>query len=224
MNLISTSKNDKLLCVGIIGEAMKKRNYSKELEEIISRNKSDGIKPTLLLHACCAPCSSYVLEYLTPHFEITLLFYNPNISTYGEYKKRSDELARLVREMPVEIKELIIEPYEPKEFLSVISGFENAPEGGERCGRCYDLRLRKAADKAKELGCDYFTTTLSISPHKSAEKLNVIGERLAAETGIKQLPSDFKKKEGYKRSTELSKEYNLYRQSFCGCSFSEVSE
>ncbi len=195
------------------------RNYSKELEEIIAQSKSGGIKPKLLLHACCAPCSSAVLERLNSHFEIFIFYYNPNISSLEEYAKRGDELKRLISEMPVDIAGLIIEPYDAAPFDGISRGLESAPEGGVRCGLCYELRLKKAAEKAEELACDYFTTTLTISPLKSAEKINAIGDRLA--TAVAWLPSDFKKKEGYKRSVELSKQYNLYRQNFCGCVFSK---
>ncbi|MCC8191860.1 MAG: epoxyqueuosine reductase QueH [Ruminococcus sp.] len=193
-------------------------NYSKELEGIIA--SIGDKKPTLFLHACCAPCSSYVLEYLSSHFDITLYFYNPNISPAEEYNKRLDELKRLVKEMGPDIK-IIEGEYNPDEFFEIAKGLENLPEGGERCKKCYRLRLQKTAQLANSLGYDYFCTTLSISPHKNAEWINEIGATLASELDVKFLPSDFKKKNGYKRSIELSREYNLYRQNFCGCVFSK---
>ena len=199
-----------------------KRNYSKELENII--RVSSDIKPRLLIHSCCAPCSSYVLEYLSQHFDITLLYYNPNISPKSEFEYRVSELKRLVSEMSLD-KEINIEipEYNDREFYDEVKGMEDIPEGGERCFKCYEIRLRKAIEYAKENGFEYFTTTLSISPYKNAEKLNEIGERLAGEYGVvKWLPSDFKKKNGYKRSIELSRIYNLYRQDYCGCVYSKA--
>lgn len=199
---------------------MNKRNYQKELEQLIS-NIEPGRVPTLLLHACCAPCSSYCLEYLSQYFSITVLFYNPNISPETEYNKRVDEIRRLIDGLPVKNKVSLIEGrYLPSEFYNSVKGLEKEPEGGKRCHVCYELRLREAAITAKELGFDYFTTTLSISPLKDAEKLNEIGKKLSDEYGVAYLYSDFKKKNGYKRSIELSREYKLYRQNFCGCVFS----
>lgn len=199
---------------------MNKRNYQRELEQLISAIEP-GRVPTLLLHACCAPCSSYCLEYLSQYFSITVLFYNPNISPETEYNKRVDEIRRLIDELPVKNKVSLIEGrYLPTEFYNSVKGLEDEPEGGKRCHVCYELRLREAAITAKELGFDYFTTTLSISPLKDAEKLNEIGKRLSDEYGVAYLYSDFKKKNGYKRSIELSREYKLYRQNFCGCVFS----
>ncbi len=200
---------------------MQKRNYQKELERIIEENERAGIRPKLLLHVCCAPCSSYCMEYLTRYFDITLLFYNPNMDTPEEYGHRAEELKRLVREaaFPVEVQ---LRAYEPSAFLEMAKGMEALPEGGERCFRCYELRLREAAEEASRSGFDYFTTTLSISPLKRADKINEIGERLAAEYGVKHLPSDFKKRNGYKRSVEISGEYGLYRQDYCGCAFSKA--
>lgn len=200
---------------------MNKRNYQRELEQLISAIEP-GRVPTLLLHACCAPCSSYCLEYLSQYFSITVLFYNPNISPEAEYNKRVDEIRRLIDELPVKNKVSLIEGrYLPTEFYNSVKGLEDEPEGGKRCHVCYELRLREAAITAKELGFDYFTTTLSISPLKDAEKLNEIGKRLSDEYGVAYLYSDFKKKNGYKRSIELSREYKLYRQNFCGCVFSK---
>lgn len=200
---------------------MNKRNYQRELEQLIS-NIEPGHVPSLLLHACCAPCSSYCLEYLSQHFSITVLFYNPNISPAAEYQKRVDEIKRLISELPAKNKISLIEGrYLPEEFYTSVKGLENEPEGGKRCHVCYELRLHEAAVVAKELGYDYFTTTLSISPLKDADKLNEIGKKLSDEYAISYLYSDFKKKNGYKRSIELSKEYKLYRQNFCGCVFSK---
>ena len=198
---------------------MNKRNYQAELEKIISSNKDK--RPTLLLHACCAPCSSYVLEYLNEHFDITIYFYNPNINSQEEFLYRQSEVKRLIGEMPLKNPVKLIETqWNGEEFLSAVKGFEAIREGGERCFKCYELRLRKTAEICRSGGYDYFCTTLTISPMKNAEKLNEIGERLAEEMGVSFLPSDFKKKNGYKRSIELSKEYNLYRQNYCGCGFS----
>ncbi len=200
---------------------MNKRNYQRELEQLID-NIEPGRVPALLLHACCAPCSSYCLEYLSQHFSITVLFYNPNISPAEEYQKRVDEIRRLISELPAKNKISLIEGrYLPEEFYNSVKGLELEPEGGKRCPVCFELRLREAALTAKKLGFDYFTTTLSISPLKDAEKLNDIGKMLSDEYGVAYLYSDFKKKNGYKRSIELSREYNLYRQNFCGCVFSK---
>lgn len=194
-------------------------NYQKQLDDIISQLGSE--KPRLLLHACCAPCSSYVLEYLSSIFDITLFFANPNITPFEEYQKRLDELKRLVKEMKLDI-DIKEDNYNADEFYAIAKGLENAPEGGERCKKCYRLRLEKAAREAKIGEYDYFTTTLSISPHKNAAWINEIGGELENEYSIKFLPSDFKKKNGYKRSIELSKQYGLYRQNFCGCEFSKA--
>lgn len=202
---------------------MNKRNFQKELDKIIAKNESAGRLPSLLLHSCCAPCSSYCIEYLSRYFKITVFYYNPNISEEQEYRKRVKEQMRLIASMPVQHPVLFVEgDYHPEEFFAMAKGLEHCPEGGERCFRCYEMRLRAAALKAKELGADYFATTLSISPLKNAEKINEIGERLSGELGIAYLVSDFKKREGYKRSIELSKEYGLYRQNFCGCAFSKA--
>ena len=178
---------------------MNKRDYQKELDGIIKENGISGTRPSLLLHVCCAPCSSYCMEYLTEHFDITLLFYNPNMDSSDEYEKRKGELLRLVKEalFPVKVKTL---SFEPEEFSQAVKGLEDVPEGGSRCYVCYELRLRRTAQLAAENGFDYFTTTLSISPLKNAEKINEIGERLGKEYGVKHLPSDFKKRNGYKRS------------------------
>ena len=200
---------------------MNKINYQLELDKIIKKLQKDNKTPTLLMHSCCAPCSSYCLSYLAEYFKITIFYYNPNISPEAEYTKRVDEIRRLIDELPTKNKVSLIEGrYLPEEFYSSVKGLENEPEGGKRCPVCYELRLREAAVTAKELKFDYFTTTLSISPLKDAEKLNEIGKKLSDEYGVAYLYSDFKKKNGYKRSIELSREYKLYRQNFCGCVFS----
>lgn len=202
---------------------MQKRNYQRELEKRLEGFERDGTVPTLLLHACCAPCSSYVLEYLASHFHITVFFYNPNISYRDEYDKRVRELQRLTDELPAFYPVKVIEGnYEPEKFYAAAKGLEDVPEGGERCFACYRLRLEESARTAKRLGFDYFTTTLSISPLKNAEKLNEIGAELADVYGVPYLFSDFKKKNGYKRSIELSHIYGLYRQDYCGCIFSKA--
>ena len=201
---------------------MNKRNFQKELDKIIDGQIQEDTVPRLLLHSCCAPCSSYVLKYLAEYFSITVLYYNPNISPGEEYTKRVEEQRRLIEEMPVKNSiTLIACDYEPQEFYDAVRGLEKEPEGSSRCFVCYELRMREAAMYAAEYGFDYFTTTLSISPLKNAEKINEIGEKLSAEYGVKHLPSDFKKREGYKQSVELSAQYNLYRQNYCGCIFSK---
>lgn len=190
-------------------------------------SKPDTVGKKLLLHSCCAPCSSYVLEYLMPFFHITVFYYNPNIAPAVEYLRRKEEQKRLidlmndtaVREGRFSVQ-YVEGDYEPVRYAEAVAGTEDCEEGGERCFCCFELRLQKTADKAKELKADYFTTTLSISPLKSAAKLNEIGERVGQEAGIIFLPSDFKKKEGYKRSLELSRGYGLYRQQYCGCIYS----
>lgn len=194
-------------------------NLQKELEKIIEQNKKEGTKPSLLLHACCAPCSSYCIEYLHKYFDITLFFYNPNIFPAEEYAHRVNELKRLVTEMGLSIPVLEAEN-DTESFYALAKGRENIREGGARCFDCYRLRLKKTAQLAREKGFDYFTTTLSVSPLKNSKKLREIGLELEGEYGVKNLPSDFKKKEGYKRSIELSKKYNLYRQNYCGCEYS----
>lgn len=201
------------------------RNFQKELDSLIVKNQKEGVVPSLLLHSCCAPCSSYCLQYLSEYFSITLLYYNPNIYPEEEYFKRVEEQKRLIEEMDFKNPVSFIEgSFDPKEFYNAVKGLENIKEGGERCFRCYELRLREAAEYAGKGDFDYFTTTLSISPLKNAQKINEIGEKLAAEYGVKHLPSDFKKKEGYKKSTLLSKEYGLYRQDYCGCIFSRKKD
>ncbi len=198
------------------------RNYQRELDKILEQVTTTQ---RLFLHSCCAPCSSYVLEYLRRYFEITVFYYNPNISADEEYQKRVAEQKRLIEAYnklpdsgyPIDVME---GDYEPKAFYAIAKGLEQCPEGGERCFACYELRLRKTAELARQLDYDYFTTTLTISPLKNAAKLNEIGERLSEEYQMAWLPSDFKKKNGYKRSIELSAEYGLYRQNYCGCVYS----
>lgn len=200
------------------------RNYQRELDALI-KDIPSGTVPTLLLHACCAPCSSYCLEYLSNYFSITVYYYNPNIYPESEYSHRSAEVKRLIGEMKLKNKVSFIEgEFNPQEFYSCVKGLEKEKEGGERCFKCYRLRLESTAKLAKELSFDYFTTTLSISPLKRADKINEIGEEIGEIYNVKHLPSDFKKKEGYKRSIELSKEHDLYRQSYCGCVFSTRQE
>ena len=197
-------------------------NYQKKLDELIEKLQKDNAKPTLLLHACCAPCSSYCLEYLSKTFDITVLFYNPNIESEMEFNKRVDELIRFIDECrSIEGVNLEILDYDNSEFYNAVEGLEDAQEGGARCFKCYELRLRKTAEYAKENNFEYITTTLTISPHKNSDKINEIGVKVAEEYGLKYLLSDFKKNDGFKRSIELSKEYDLYRQSFCGCEFSK---
>ena len=204
---------------------MNRRNYQKELDRLLEQLKGQEEKH-LFLHSCCAPCSSYVLEYLSPYFRITVFYYNPNITASAEYFKRVEEQKRLIEllnqkegHFPIHVVE---GDYRPKDFLDVAEGLEDCPEGGERCFACYRLRLEETAKRAKEYGADYFATTLTISPLKNAEKLNALGEELAKDYQVPWLPSDFKKKEGYKRSIELSAEYDLYRQDYCGCAFSKA--
>ncbi len=211
------------------------RNYSLELDKILKDGGNRGKR--LFLHSCCAPCSSYVLEYLRGFFRITVFYYNPNITMEEEYAKRVAEQKRLIREFnllrrdirsdtagklyeayPIEVVE---GDYDRELFFDSVKGLEDCREGGERCFVCYGLRLRETARRAKEAGANYFTTTLTISPLKKAGKINQIGEELAAVYGVPFLPSDFKKKDGYKRSIELSHEYGLYRQDYCGCVFSK---
>ena len=202
---------------------MNKINYQKILDKEIEKIQKEKEKKTLLLHSCCAPCSSYVLEYLSKYFEITDLYYNPNIFPEEEYIYRSNELRRLIDEMPAKIPVKYIScEYTPEDFNEIAKGREKEKEGGERCFLCYRLRLEKTAQIAMENNFDYFTTTLSISPLKNAEKLNEIGREMSEKYGVKYLYSDFKKRNGYKRSVELSKEYELYRQNFCGCVYSNA--
>lgn len=201
---------------------MVKINYQKQLDKLLDTIKSGDKTPRLLLHSCCAPCSSYVLEYLSDFFKITVFYYNPNISPEEEYRKRVAEQKRLISQLPLKNTVDFIEgEYKPADYYSAVKGLEHIPEGGERCFACYRLRLEETARLAADLNADYFTTTLSISPYKNASKLNEIADELSEIYNVKNLPSDFKKKEGYKRSIQLSHEYGLYRQDYCGCVFSK---
>lgn len=200
-----------------------KRNYQKELEQILAGLECGNTPKKLFLHSCCAPCSSYVLEYLSSYFAITVFYYNPNIYPDEEYEKRSEEQRQFIRRFPAKYPiQFVCGDFEKERFYEAVKGLEKIKEGGERCFCCYRLRLEETAKEAKRLGMDYFTTTLSISPLKNAEKLNEIGEELAKEYGVCYLNSDFKKKNGYKRSVELSREYGMYRQDYCGCVFSKA--
>lgn len=200
---------------------MNRRNYQRELEQEIATIEKDGRVPTLLLHSCCAPCSSYVLEYLSRYFCITVFYYNPNIYPEEEYRMRVREQQEFIRRFPAKHPISFVEgAYDTGRFYAFAKEMKELPEGGERCFACYELRLLEAGRLAQGQGFDYFTTTLSISPLKNAEKLNEIGERIGEELGVRYLTSDFKKKNGYKRSTELSKEYGMYRQDYCGCVYS----
>ncbi len=215
-----------------------KENYSKKLEAYIDEQQKTGVYPKLLLHACCAPCSSYCLEYLRQYFDITVFYYNPNIMRQEEYKKRVEEEKRLIAAYNQQVEksdftgmnssvgarkiEIIEGDYDPSYFLSKVKGYENCPEGGERCTICFEMRLEESALIAKKYGFDCFTTTLTISPLKDAERLNRIGREMGEKHGVMFLPSDFKKKNGYKRSIELSHMFDLYRQDFCGCEFSRL--
>lgn len=199
---------------------MNKVNYQKLLDKQLSSLGEEA--PTLLLHSCCAPCSSYCIEYLSQFFKITVYYYNPNIFPDEEYRYRAKEQQRLISEMPTKYPvKYISSDYDSRKFFDAVKGLENEPEGGKRCQKCFELRLRKTALKASELGFDYFTTTLTISPLKNAQVINEIGMHAADEFNVAWLPSDFKKNEGYKRSIQLSKDYNLYRQNYCGCVFSK---
>ena len=199
------------------------RNYQKELDDFIEKNCA-VTKPRLFLHCCCAPCSSYVTEYLHQYFDITVFFYNPYITEADEYEKRKAELKRYLSEVSYGNEIGFIDAdYDPESFFKAAKGLEDEPERGARCEKCFRLRLSKTAEAAKENGFELFCTTLSISPHKDADLLMSIGEELAEKYGLYYLPSDFKKKNGYKRSIELSAEYDLYRQNYCGCVFSAKS-
>lgn len=196
-------------------------NYQIILDRKLEEIEKLKIVPSLLLHSCCGPCSSYVLEYLSQYFRITVFYYNPNIYPSDEFYFRESEQEELIGRMPSKNPiSFMSAPYEPKTYYSAISGHEKDPERGERCTICYGMRLEETAKKAKENGFDYFTTTLSISPYKDAQRLNELGRIMAEKYGVKYLFSDFKKREGYKRSVELSRKYDMYRQDYCGCVFS----
>ena len=204
---------------------MNKVNYQKELDKLIEKLEQTKEVPRLFLHSCCAPCSSYVLEYLSEHFAITVFYFNPNIAPEEEYRKRVEEQKRLVEQLPAVYPSQFLEGrYEPEEFYSRVRGLEKEPEGGARCRVCFELRLEEAARLAAEGGYDYYTTTLSISPLKNAQVLADVAIKMGEKWGVAWLPSDFKKKEGYKRSIQLSSEYDLYRQNYCGCVFSRQKE
>jgi len=201
---------------------MNNQNYHLKMEEIISENCDETHVPKLLIHSCCAPCSSYCLEVLSSYFEITVFYYNPNIYPEEEYHMRASEQKRFVKEFPAKYPVHFVEGcYDTKKFYDMAKGLEHVKEGAERCYKCYELRLRETCEYAKTEGYDFFTTTLSISPMKNAKWLNEIGAKLEEEYGISYLYSDFKKKNGYKRSTEISNEYGMYRQYYCGCVFSK---
>jgi len=203
---------------------LNKINYQKILDSEILKIEKSGTVPTLLLHSCCAPCSSYVIEYLSNYFKITVFYYNPNISLQEEYTYRASEQKRLIESMPVKNKVEFLEgEYVPQDFFAACKGLENEPEGGARCAECFTLRLEKTAHIAKENNFDYFTTTLTISPLKDAQLINSIGKKISEEYSVPYLFSDFKKRNGYKRSIVLSQEYSLYRQNYCGCIFSKNS-
>lgn len=198
---------------------MNRRNYQKELERLIK--KQVGRRPRLLLHSCCGPCSSSVLEYLTQYFDITLLWYNPNIYPQAEFEKRFEALISLVEKMGLADKvNILAEPWKSQDYYRRVKGLEDEPEGGLRCAECFRLRLLETARLAKHYGYDYFCSTLSLSRHKDAVLINTIGEELAKATGVSWLPSDFKKRDGENRSVELSEQYGIYRQLYCGCEFS----
>lgn len=200
---------------------MNKVNYQLQLDEILRDLSEKKEVPTLLMHSCCAPCSSYCLSYLADYFHITIFYYNPNISPEEEYQKRVREQIRLISELPVKHPISFLEgKYDPERFFAMAEGLEEVPEGGIRCFACYEMRQREAAIVAKEGDFDYFTTTLSVSPHKNAQRLNEIGLALQKEYGVNYLVSDFKKRGGYLKSIELSKEFDLYRQNYCGCVYS----
>lgn len=197
------------------------RNYQKELDQLILNLTAKNKVPSLLLHSCCAPCSSSILEYLSQYFAITIFYYNPNIYPESEYQFRAQEQQEFIQKTDSQYPIHFIEgTYEPDLFFEMVRGLEQMPEGGSRCYKCYQLRMTEAAMLGKKLNFDYFTTTLSISPHKNASWINEIGKELEEQFGIKHLPSDFKKKNGFKRSVELTKQYGMYRQDYCGCLYS----
>lgn len=201
---------------------MNKIDYNKLMNEEIANFTT---KPSILLHSCCAPCSSSVLERLKQHFFVTVFYYNPNIDLEEEFLKRQEEEIRLIKSFnetdPKNQIKIITTSHQSADYLNFVCGLENEKEGGARCEKCFLLRLEKTAEKAKELGFDYFSTTLSVSPLKNSQKINEIGTSLSKKYGIKFLVADFKKQDGFKRSIELSKKYNLYRQNYCGCKFSK---
>lgn len=204
---------------------MNPRNYQRELDMLIGRLKNENRTPTLFLHSCCAPCSSYVIEYLSDYFSITVFYYNPNIYPDEEYFHRSAEQKRFISELPVKHPVSFVEgDFDKQRFYGAVKGLERLPEGGVRCEKCYALRLLETAKQAKARGFDYFATTLTISPLKNARTINTIGEKIGEKYNVSYLCSDFKKKNGFKRSTELSSQYGMYRQNYCGCVFSKRRE
>ena len=197
-------------------------NYQKEMEKILADHEKKEEVPSLFLHSCCAPCSSYVLEYLSRYFCITVFFYNPNIAPLEEYRRRAEEIRRFTQEIPAVYPITFIEgKYDPEHYYEAVRGLEREPERGKRCEVCFRLRLSESLKAAERLHMDYMTTTLTISPLKNAPLLNAIGEEMTGNSSVRWLPSDFKKKNGYQRSIELSDLYGLYRQDYCGCVFSK---
>ena len=199
---------------------MEKRNFQRELDEIIKDMTDKGERPTILLHSCCGPCSSYVLEYLNRYFKIKLFFYNPNIHPEEEYQRRLQAQKKVLESLPLKDVELIEGEYEPSVYFEAVKGLENEPEGGKRCEVCIRLRMERAAEEAVKLKADYFATTLTVSPHKNAPYINSAGEDIEKTVTVPYLVSDFKKKNGYKRSVELCRIYDIYRQNYCGCTYS----
>lgn len=197
-----------------------KVNYQLETDKCIAALEA-GKKPTLLLQSCCGPCSSYVLEYLTQYFDVTVLYYNPNIQPEAEYEKRLHYQREVLKHIPAKLMDCT---YDGAAFQAVAAGYEAEPEGGERCTRCFLLRLEETAKRAKAGGFDWFCTTLTVSPHKDPVRINDIGQALAARYGVRWLPCDFKKRDGYLRSIRLAEEYGLYRQDWCGCAYSHTKE
>ena len=193
------------------------KNYALEMDKVVA--SLGGRRPSLLLHSCCGPCSTAVLEVLCPHFAVTLLYYDPNIQPEAEYALRLENQLRVLRELHPEVALLPCE-YDGAAFTAAARGLESEPEGGARCTACFRLRLGYTARAAAEGGFEFFCTTLSVSPHKDAERLNAIGAELGEKYGVRYLPGDFKKRDGYKRSIELSRELGLYRQDYCGCLYS----
>ena len=201
-----------------------KQNYQKQMDAVVA-SLPQGERPRLLLQSCCGPCSSYVLEALTPYFRVTVLYYNPNIQPRAEYDLRLENQRKIIAALPTPSAVDILEcDYDGEKYDAAVKGLESEPEGGARCTVCFRLRLEETAKRASELGYDWFCTTLTVSPHKDAERLNQIGRALGERYGVPFLPSDFKKREGYKRSIQLSKEYELYRQDYCGCLYSKSEE
>ncbi len=201
-----------------------KQNYQKQMDAVVA-SLQQGERPRLLLQSCCGPCSSYVLEALTPYFRVTVLYYNPNIQPRAEYDLRLENQRKIIAALPTPTEVDILEcEYDGEKYDAAVKGLESEPEGGARCTVCFRLRLEETAKRASELGYDWFCTTLTVSPHKDAERLNQIGKTLGDRFGVPFLPSDFKKREGYKRSIQLSKEYELYRQDYCGCLYSKSEE